>query len=93
MAKYVVMVKDELGEVMRAYGSPSLEKEYIYPDVDWDNEVDTDVFYAWQYELERRLQEEWEKIFGPECQVFLERKFSDMSLADWKHLGYGPDLW
>lgn len=89
--KYVVMVKDELGEVMRAYGSPSLEKEYSYPDVDWDNELETEVFYSWQCELERLLQEEWEKTFGPECQVFLERKFSDMSLADWEHLGYDTD--
>lgn len=92
MAKYIVMIKDEVGEVMRAHGSQALEKEYSYPDVDWDNELETEVFYAWQYELECRLQEEWEKIYGPECQVFLERKFSDMSLADWARLDYNTDL-
>ena len=90
MAKYVVMYRDELGDCYRAYGSEALEKEYTYPDVDWDNELEVDVFYMWQAALEERLNEEWCKGFpeGRESHVFLERKYSDMSLSDWARLGY-----
>ncbi len=90
--KYVVMCRDELGDCFRAHGSKALEAEYTYPSIDWDNEIDTEVFYAWQSALEDKLQEEWERIYGPESRVFLERKFSDMSLSDWARLGYDVGL-
>lgn len=92
MAKYVVMVRDELGECERAFGSPNLEREYTYPSIDWDNELDVEMFYTWQSALEQLLQEEWEKLFGPESIVFLERKFSDMSLGEWGRLGYDTSI-
>lgn len=91
MAQYVVMYRDELGDCFRAYGSEALEREYTYPSVNWDDELEVDVFYMWQSALEDKLQEEWERIYGPESQVFLERKFSDMSLGEWRALGYGCD--
>ena len=88
MAKYVVMVRDELGDVSRAFGSPNLEKEYVYPAFDWEDEDMVVAFDAWQSNIETRLQNEWESIFGPECQVFLERKLSDLSLGEWAQLGF-----
>lgn len=86
--RYVVMVRDELGHPMRAFGSKALETVYTYPAIDWEDEIQTDVFYMWQSALEERLQEEWEKIYGPESHIFLEREYSDMSLSDWARLGY-----
>ena len=91
--KYVVMFRDECGEVVRAFGSPNLEKEYTYPTVDWNNELEVDMFYTWQARLEELLQKEWEEHFGPECQIFLERKFSDMSLGEWANYGYYSGPW
>ena len=89
MAKYVVMIRGECGEIERAFGSPNLEREYTYPAVDWDNELDVEMFYTWQSALEELLQKEWEELFGPESMVFLERKFSDMSLSEWSRYGFG----
>ena len=86
--KYVVMGRDELGDVFRAFGSKALEAVYTYPAIDWEDDLQVDVFYMWKSALEDRLQEEWEKIYGPESQMFLEREYSDMSLSDWARLGY-----
>ena len=85
---YVVMIRDELGDVSRAFGSPNLEREYVYPAFDWEDEDMVVAFDAWQSNIEERLQNEWEHIFGPECQVFLERKLSDLSLGEWAQLGF-----
>ena len=94
--KYVVMVRDNLyryeDDDRRASGSPALEKEYTYPEIDWNNECEVDAFNCWKYGLEEALQKEWEKIYGPESTVFLERKYSDMSIADWRALGYEEDF-
>lgn len=89
--RYVVMVKDELGEDSRAYGSPALEKVYEYPAIDWEDEIAVDAFYYWKNRVEDKLQEEWENIYGPESRIFLEREYSDMSLSEWRALGYGTD--
>lgn len=86
---YVVMVRDELGEDERAFGSPSLEKEYNFPAIDWDDEDMVEAFYTWKANIEERLQNEWEELYGEESRVFLERKYSDMSMSDWRRLGYG----
>ena len=88
MAKYVVMVRDELGDCSRAYGSPNLEKEYTFPAFDWEDEDMVIAFNAWQDGIESRLQEEWKRIYGEESTIFLERKYSDMSLSDWARLGF-----
>ena len=80
--KYVVMVKDELGDDFRAYGTPFLEAEHEFPSFEEDNEAMCDAFYAWVSSIEERAQLEWEQVFGPECRVFLERKASDYSLSE-----------
>lgn len=80
--KYVIMVKDELGDDFRAYGTPFLEAEHEFPSFEDDNEAMRDAFFAWMNNIEARAQKEWEQTFGPECHVFLERKFSDYSLAE-----------
>lgn len=86
--KYIVMGRDELGDCFRAYGTPNLEKTYVYPAFDWNDEDMIIAFYAWKDNIEERLQEEWESICGPESRVFLEREYADMSLSDWARLGY-----
>lgn len=85
---YVVMFRDELGEEQRAFGSPNLEREWKYASVDWDNEIEVQAFYAWKDSIEDMLQTEWEGLYGEESTVFLERKYSDMSMSDWARLGY-----
>ena len=67
---YVVMVRDELGDESRAYGSPALEQEYSFPDFDDNDDAMWFAFDTWRETIETRLQEE----YGREGEVFLERK-------------------
>lgn len=89
MAKYVFMVRDELGDDHRAFGTEFLSGVHEFPSFDWEDEAMVDAFEAWKSNLTTRGQEEWESTFGPESKVFLERLASDMSLSEMVALGWG----
>ena len=80
--KYIAMRRDELGDVCRAFGDRSFE----FPSYDNNDEAMNEAFYAWKDTIERKLNEEWQEAYEPECYIFLEREYHDyyshMSLAD-----------
>lgn len=87
--KYVVMYRDECGDEHRAFGTPFLEGVHEFPAFDSDNGAMYAAFLTWQREIEEEAQRQWEEIFGPESRCFIERLFSDLSLLEWRALGYG----
>ena len=88
--KYVAMKKDELGFENRCF---LFENEiYEFPAFDSDNDAMFIAFHAWKDAIEERLNKEWQEKYGSESYIFLERLYSDMSLSDWRKLGYGG-LW
>lgn len=89
MAKYIFMIKDELGDELRAYGSEFLSGVYEFPHFDPEDEAMSEAFVAWKSNLVRRGQQDWESRFGPESKVFLERLASDMSLSEMIEAGWG----
>ena len=74
MRTYVVMVRDELGDIIRAYGSPALEAEYQFPEFNAGDDAMCSAFWIWLDTIEATLNREWQSIYGEECEVFLERK-------------------
>lgn len=89
--KFVFMITDECGDDSRAYGSSFLESVHEFPAFDADDEAMQAAFDAWKLSLVTKAQEEWNHIYGPESRIFLERLYSDMSMGDWRRLGYGGD--
>lgn len=87
--RYVVMVKDELGDEHRAFGSEFLEAKHSFPSFDEEDEAMQVALEAWKTSIEDRAQSEWNETFGPESRVFLERDHSDMSLREMAALGWG----
>ena len=86
--KYVLMATYECGDVFRAYGTDFLEAEHEFPAFDEDDDAMFQAFVAWADAIEKRAQREWKETHGCECHLFLERKYSDMSLSEWAALGY-----
>jgi len=80
--KFVIMVRDELGEESRAYGTDFLSAIHEFPSFDEDDAAMTEAFFAWMSSVENRAQADWESVFGPESSVFIERLFSDMTLSE-----------
>jgi hypothetical protein len=72
---YVVMARDELGDVFRPEGS-GLFGTYTFPG--FNEEEDPEMwaaFCAWEDSILNRVQEEWERLYGPECRLFLEETY------------------
>lgn len=90
--KYLVMYVDECGDEHRAHGTEFLEGVHEFPSYDEDDAAMWSAFLAWEASITERAQCEWEEVFGPECRVFLERDYSDMSLSDWARAGFGWDF-
>lgn len=89
MAKYIFMIRDELGDEVRAHGTEFLSGVHEFPSFDWEDDAMVAAFMAWKSSLTRRGQEEWEATYGAESTVFLERLASDMSLSEMAALGWG----
>ena len=89
MKKYVLMATDECGADFRAYGTDFLEAEHEFPSFNADDEAMCEAFIAWKNAIVERAQREWAELYGDECYLFLERKYSDMSLSEWRTLGFG----
>lgn len=89
MKKYVLMATDECGADFRAYGTDFLEAEHEFPAFDEDDNAMWQAFITWENAIVERAQNEWEETHGCECHLFLERKYSDMSLSEWRNLGFG----
>ena len=90
MAKnYVFMVRDELGDEHRAFGTRLLSVTHGFPDFDPEDDAMCEAFAAWRRNLTERGQKDWESVFGPESEVFLERLTSDMSLSEMVAAGWG----
>lgn len=89
MAKYVFMVRDELGDECRAFGTEFLSGVHEFPRFDPEDEAMSEAFVAWKSNLVRRGQQDWESTFGPESKIFLERLASDMTLSEMVALGWG----
>lgn len=88
--KYVFMVRNEVGEEHRAYGTRLLSVVHAFPDFDPEyDEAMCEAFEAWRRNLTERGQKDWESVFGPESTIFLERLASDMSLSEMVALGWG----
>ena len=87
--KYIFMVRDELGDEFRAYGSEFLSGVHEFPSFDEDDEAMYAAFKSWRFNLVTRAQRSWASTHGPECEVFLERLASDMSLSEMIALGWG----
>lgn len=84
--KYVFMRRDELGEARRAEGSDFLEKIHSFPDFNSDEDPAMwDAFLAWEESMNKRGQEEWEQMYGPESSVYLEETYE----SQFKRMGYG----
>lgn len=73
--RYVFMIKDELGCERRAHGTEFLSGVHDFPSFDREDKAMQAAFEAWKDSLLERGQKEWETTFGPECKVFLERRF------------------
>ena len=50
-----------------------------------------EAFYTWKQVKEDELNKKWRSQYGSECTIFLERDYNDMSMSDWKAMGYGND--
>ena len=50
-----------------------------------------EAFYTWKQVKEDELNKKWQFQYGSECTIFLERDYNDMSMSDWKAMGYGND--
>lgn len=85
--KYVVMKKDELGFEHRCYAFE--DKVYEFPKFDRNDEAMFIAFQAWKDHIENELNNEYSEKYGNESHLFLERQYSDMSLSEWRALGYG----
>lgn len=69
MRHYVAMVRDELGDEMRA-----TQREYEYPDFDETDSLAFRLFQAWCAELETAIQEEMPEEYG---RVWIERVYRE----------------
>lgn len=70
---YVFMRTDELGDSIRAHGTPFLEGEYEFPD--YSNDLPMwSAFWVWKDDMTRKAQADWESIYGPESRIHLEEK-------------------
>ena len=76
--RYLVMYRDECGDVNRAYGHEFLEKAHYFPDFDDDDDAMSDALLAWIMSIEYKAQQIWNSIYGEECAIFLEGDYSDM---------------
>ena len=76
--KFVFMLRDELGDEKRAYGTEFLSKVHEFPNYDEDDEAMEEAFYTWKSVMEEKGNKEWQSHFGEECRIFLEREFRDM---------------
>ncbi len=121
--KYVIMMRDELGEEVRASGDAFLEAVHIfqscaeeelemseedidgYEDIEDEEELDeliseryhklldevVDEEYAiWSAMLLDRAYQHWKQCGGgEEITLFIERLHSDISMREWRQMGYG----
>ena len=87
--KYVAMMRDELGDEVRC---PLFDKEvFEFPKYDLEDNAMLEAFYTWKQVKEDELNKKWQSQYGSECTIFLERDYNDMSMSDWKAIGYGND--
>lgn len=123
--KYVIMMREETGEKVRAYGDAFLEAVHIfqscadeevkmseediegYEDIEDEEELKELIYeryseivdevmdeeYAiWSEMLLNRAYRHWEQYGGgEEVRLFIERLYSDISLREWRQMGY--DEW
>lgn len=76
--KYLIMYRDECGDVNRAYGHEFLEKDHVFPDFDTDDDAMSAALLSWITSIEHKAQQIWNSIHGEECTIFLENDYSDM---------------
>lgn len=58
---------------------------------DLEDNAMLEAFYTWKQVKEDELNKKWRSQYGSECTIFLERDYNDMSMSDWKAMGYGND--
>ena len=78
MRIYIIMGIDECGDEFRAHGTDFLEKEHTFPDFDEDNEAMWEAFLAWEHSITTTANEEWMKVYGPDCRMMVQE--SDRSV-------------
>ena len=84
--KYVLMKRNDIGEVCRAFGDDYLNQVFTFPDYDDDDEEMYAAFCTWANAVEEKANAIWRSIFGEEDTLFLEEdygyKFRHMSLSE-----------
>lgn len=58
---------------------------------DLEDNAMLEAFYTWKQVKEDELNKKWQSQYGSECTIFLERDYNDISMSDWKAMGYGND--
>ena len=76
------MVRDECGGYIRAHGDEYLERVFEFPMYDERDLAMVNAFESWRDTIEATANEIWQRMFGDECRVFLEIKYSELSASD-----------